>query len=186
MKMSKALLASCLFVAMPLMAADYDVDAAHTTVQFKVGHLGFSELVGRFNTFSGSYSMDDANPAAAKASLEVDAASVDTNHEARDKHLRSPDFLDVKQFPKMNFVSSSYQGTKDKGVLKGTLTLHGVSKEVAFDVVKIGEGKDPWGGYRSGFNASTTIKRSDFGVSYMLPGIPDEMSINLFVEGVRK
>ncbi len=67
MKMTKALLASCLFMAAPLMAADYDVDAAHTTVQFKVGHLGFSELVGRFNTFSGTFSMDDANPAAAKA-----------------------------------------------------------------------------------------------------------------------
>ena len=86
MKMTKALLASCLFMAAPLMAADYDVDAAHTTVQFKVGHLGFSELVGRFNTFSGTFSMDDANPAAAKASFEIDAASVDSNHEAREKH----------------------------------------------------------------------------------------------------
>ena len=158
MKMTQALLASCLFMAAPLMAADYDVDAAHTTVQFKVGHLGFSELVGRFNTFSGTFSMDDANPAAAKASFEIDAASVDSNHEARDKHLRSPDFLDVKQYPKMTFVSTAYEGTKEKGVLKGTLTLHGVAKEVAFDLVKIGEGKDPWGGYRSGFNASTTIK----------------------------
>jgi polyisoprenoid-binding protein YceI len=186
MKMTKALLASCLFMAAPLMAADYDVDAAHTTVQFKVGHLGFSELVGRFNTFSGTFSMDDANPAAAKASFEIDAASVDSNHEPRDKHLRSPDFLDVKQYPKMTFVSTGYEGTKEKGMLKGTLTLHGISKPVAFELVHIGEGKDPWGGYRSGFNASTTIKRSDFGVSYMLPGIPDEMSINLFVEGVRK
>ncbi|MGY2498839.1 YceI family protein, partial [Klebsiella pneumoniae] len=99
-----------------------------TTVQFKVGHLGFSELVGRFNTFSGTFSMDDANPAAAKASFEIDAASVDSNHEARDKHLRSPDFLDVKQYPKMTFVSTAYEGTKEKGVLKGTLTLHGVAK----------------------------------------------------------
>ena len=95
-----------------LMAADYDVDAAHTTVQFKVGHLGFSELVGRFNTFSGTFSMDDANPAAAKASFEIDAASVDSNHEPRDKHLRSPDFLDVKQFPKMTFVSSGYRAPR--------------------------------------------------------------------------
>ena len=186
MKMTKALLASCLFMAAPLVAADHDGDAAHPTHQFKVGHLGFSELVGRFNTFSGTFSMDGANPTAAKASFEIDAASVDSNHEARDKHLRSPDFLDVKQYPKMTFVSSGYEGTKDKGVLKGTLTLHGVSKGVAFDMVHIGEGKDPWGGYRSGFNATTTIKRSDFGVNYMLPGIPDEMSINLFVEGVRK
>ena len=81
----------------------------------------------------------------AKASFEVDAASVDSNHEARDKHLRSPDFLDVKQYPKMTFVSSAYEGTKDKGVLKGTLTLHGVAKEVAFDLVKIGEGKESLG-----------------------------------------
>ena len=123
---------------------------------------------------------------AAKASFEIDAASVDSNHEARDKHLRSPDFLDVKQYPKMTFVSTGYEGTKDKGVLKGTLTLHGVSKDVAFDLVHIGEGKDPWGGYRSGFNATTTIKRSEFGVNYMVPNIPDEMTINLFVEGVRK
>ena len=186
MKMSKALLASCLFMAAPLMAAEYDVDPAHPTVQFKVGHLGFSELVGRFNTFSGTFSIDDANPAAAKASFEVDAASVDSNHEPRDKHLRSPDFLDVKQYPKMTFVSSAYEGTKDKGVLKGTLTLHVGSKEVAFNLVKVGEGKEPWGGYRSGVNATTTIKRSDFGVNYMVPNIPDEMSINLFAEGVRK
>jgi polyisoprenoid-binding protein YceI len=186
MKMTKMLLASSLLMAMPLMAAEYDVDPAHTTVQFEVGHLGFSELVGRFNTFSGTFAMDDANPTAAKASFEVDAASVDSNHEARDKHLRSPDFLDVKQYPKLSFVSTAYEGTKDKGVLKGSLTLHGVTKDVAFDLVKIGEGKDPWGGYRSGFNAVTTIKRSDFGVNYMLPNIPDEMKIKLFVEGVRR
>jgi polyisoprenoid-binding protein YceI len=186
MKMTKMLLASSLLMAMPLMAAEYDVDPAHTTVQFEVGHLGFSELVGRFNTFSGTFAMDDANPTAAKASFEVDAASVDSNHEARDKHLRSPDFLDVKQYPKLSFVSTAYEGSKDKGVLKGSLTLHGVTKDVAFDLVKIGEGKDPWGGYRSGFNAVTTIKRSDFGVNYMLPNIPDEMKIKLFVEGVRR
>lgn len=186
MKMTKMLLTSSLLMAMPLMAAEYDVDPAHTTVQFEVGHLGFSELVGRFNTFSGTFAMDDANPTAAKASFEVDAASVDSNHEARDKHLRSPDFLDVKQYPKLSFVSTAYEGSKDKGVLKGSLTLHGVTKDVAFDLVKIGEGKDPWGGYRSGFNAVTTIKRSDFGVNYMLPNIPDEMKIKLFVEGVRR
>lgn len=183
---TKALLFSSLFITAPLIAADYDVDPAHTSVQFKIGHLGFSELAGRFNTFNGTFSMDDANPTAAKASFEIDTASVDTNHEPRDKHLRSPDFLDVKQYPKMSFVSTGYEGSKDKGVLKGNLTLHGVTKPVAFEMVHIGEGKDPWGGYRSGFNASTSIKRSDFGVNFMVPNIPDEMNIDLFIEGIRR
>lgn len=185
-KLKHTLLAAALLSSTAVMAADYDVDPAHTTVQFKIGHLGFSELVGRFDKFSGNFSMDDANPAAAKASFEVDAASVDSNHEPRDKHLRSPDFLDVKSFPKITFTSTAYEGTKEKGVLKGTLTMHGVSKEVAFNLVHVGEGKDPWGGYRSGFNATTTVKRSDFGVKYMIPNIPDEMTLSLFVEGVRR
>ncbi|MBR9858461.1 MAG: hypothetical protein GYB38_12210 [Gammaproteobacteria bacterium] len=181
-----ALLVSSLALAGPVMAADYKVDPAHTTAVFEVSHMGFSTLLGRFNTLEGEYQFDAENPAAAKASFTIEADSVDTNHQERDKHLRSPDFFDVRQYPTLNFASTGYEGDKDGGKLSGDLTVHGVSQPVTFDVSFIGEGEDPWGGYRNGFNAETTIKRSDFGMSYGLPGVGDDIHIKLFVEGIRQ
>ncbi|WP_210398300.1 YceI family protein [Motiliproteus sediminis] len=189
----KTLLVGASFSAatlLPLSASaapvTYKVDAAHTTAQFIIGHLGVSRTVGRFNELEGSYQIDADNPAANSVELTIQAASIDTNHTKRDDHLRSPDFLDVNQFPTLTFKSSSYQGNDAKGVITGDLTLHGVTKEVSFEVEKVGEGKDPWGGYRNGFVASTTINRSDFGVSYFIPGVTDATEITLFIEGIRQ
>ncbi len=165
---------------------DYAVDLSHSTVQFVIGHLGFSMTVGRFNNFEGSYTLDAENPSANSVSLTIDAASVDTNHGKRDDHLRSPDFLDVKQFPQITFQSSGYQGDAESGTLTGDMTLHGVTRPVSFEVEKVGEGDDPWGGYRSGFIARTTLMRSEFGVSYSIPNVPDEMEVSVFVEGIRQ
>ncbi|MFB9885806.1 YceI family protein [Balneatrix alpica] len=167
-------------------AADYSIDAGHSTVQFVIGHLGVSQTIGRFNTFSGDFSFDNDNPSAASVTLMVDTASIDTNHEKRDEHLASPDFLDVKQFPEMTFKSTAYEGTAEAGKLTGELTLHGVTKSVTFDVQKIGEGNDPWGGYRAGFNAQTTLNRSEFGITNFIPGVSDETQVNIFIEGIRK
>ncbi|MBJ7538333.1 YceI family protein [Marinomonas transparens] len=178
----KAIAISTLILASSLtMAADYSIDPAHSAVTFKIGHLGVSTTVGRFNKFEGEFSFpDDAK--SGKASLTVKTSSIDTNHEARDKHLRSPDFLNVKQFPTLSFNSTKFDGK----TLTGDLTLHGVTKPVSFDVKKVGEGKDPWGGYRAGFEASTTIQRSDFGITYFIPGVTDATKIEVFVEGIRK
>lgn len=163
------------------LAADYKVDPAHTFVTFKIGHLGISTTVGRFNELEGGFSLaDDAKSGSAEFTIQ--SASVDTNHEARDKHLRSPDFLDVKQFPTITFKSTSFNGEE----LTGDLTIHGVTKPVTFNVEQIGEGEDPWGGYRAGFEASTTIKRSEFGVSYFIPGVTDETELEVSVEGIRQ
>ncbi|MDP5055229.1 MAG: YceI family protein [Marinomonas hwangdonensis] len=163
------------------VAADYKVDPAHSAVTFEVGHLGVSTTPGRFNEMEGNYSYSDDGKTG-EVSFVIQSASIDTNHEARDKHLRSPDFLNVKQFPTLTFKSTSFDGEK----LVGDLTLHGVTKSVTFDVEKIGEGTDPWGGYRSGFEASTEINRSDFGITYFIPGVSDKTDITVYVEGIRQ
>jgi len=177
-----ALTASTTFAS----AAEYQVDPAHTTVQFVIGHLGISQTVGRFNEFTGQFGIDDDDPTKVSVSFTVDTSSIDTNHDKRDKHLRSPDFLDVKQYPQMHFKSTGYEGNAEQGVLTGELTLHGKTLPAEFEVIKVGEGEDPWGGYRSGFNATATINRSDYGITYFIPGISDETRIQLFVEGIRQ
>ncbi|TYL47194.1 YceI family protein [Marinomonas sp. IMCC 4694] len=163
------------------LAADYKIDPAHSAVAFKIGHLGVSTTLGRFNEFEGDFSYPE-NEKSGRASLIIKADSVDTNHDARDKHLRSPDFLDAKQFPTLTFKSTNFDGN----TLTGDLTLHGITNAVRFDVNKIGEGKDPWGGYRAGFEATTVIQRSDFGITYFIPGVSDNTMIEIYVEGIRQ
>lgn len=175
------ILGALLITGSTAFAADFNVDPAHSSVNFQIGHLGTSTTVGRFNEFEGTFSYDD-NMSNVSAKFTVQTASVDTNHDARDKHLRSPDFLDVKQFPTMTFSSTKFEGD----TLTGNLTLHGQTKPVEFSVEKVGAGNDPWGGYRAGFVATTTIKRSDFGVTYFIPGVSDETTIQVFVEGIRQ
>ncbi|TPE54650.1 hypothetical protein FJM67_03200 [Maribrevibacterium harenarium] len=177
--MKKLTLAALTLASSVAFAADYQVDAAHSAVTFEIGHLGVSTTAGRFNEFDGKFTYNENS---GSVEFTVATASVDTNHEARDKHLRSPDFLDVKQFPTLTFKSSSFDGEK----LVGDLTLHGVTKQVTFDVEKIGEGNDPWGGYRAGFEANATINRSDFGITYFIPGVSDATEITVFIEGIRQ
>lgn len=170
-------------------AADYviDTEKAHAFVQFRIQHLGFSWLYGRFNTFDGTFSYDPQNAAANKAAVNIDVASIDSNHAERDKHLRSADFLDVEKFPQARFVSTAYQDKGDgKGVLSGNLTLHGVTKPVTIAVERIGEGKDPWGGYRAGFYGTTTLTLADFGITRDLGPASQTLELMLSVEGMRQ
>ena len=106
-------------------AADYEIDAAHSFIEFRIKHLGYSWLYGRFNRFSGEFSHDPADPSANRISVSIDPASVDTNHAERDKHLRNPDFLDVERYPDAGFESTGYTGDAESGILEGMLTLHG-------------------------------------------------------------
>lgn len=168
------------------LAADYQIDLTHSAVTFETGHLGIARLPGRFNEFSGSYTWSDDNLSENSVSVEIQANSVDTNHGERDAHLRSPDFFNVRQYPTITFNSTSYEGTAEEGVLTGELTMHGVTREVEMSIVKIGEGEDPWGGYRQGFVASTELMRSDFGIDYSIPGVADETELKIFIEGIRQ
>ena len=167
-------------------AADYEIDSAHSFVEFRIKHLGYSWLYGRFNRISGRFSHDPADPEANAISVSIDPASVDTNHAERDKHLRSSDFLDVAKYPDAMFESTSYTGDAQSGTLEGMLTLHGVSKPISIRLEKLGEGKDPWGGYRAGFIGTTTLTRKDFGISYNLGPASEAMELELGIEGIRK
>lgn len=176
-----------LAMAFPVAAADYKLDDAHSFVQFRIQHLGFSWLHGRFNTLEGSYSYDDTKPEAANIKVTIDTASIDTNHAERDKHLRSKDFFAVNEYPKATFVSTSYKHLgKDKGILEGKLTMRGITKPIRIDVTHMGAGDDPWGGYRRGFYGTTTITLADFGIPYDLGPSARTAELMLTVEGIRR
>ena len=170
------------------VAAEYEIDieGMHAAIQFRIIHLGYSVLTGRFNDFSGSFTWDKDNPGASSVNVTIQTASLDSNHAERDKHLREADFLDVEKYPEATFKSTSYNGDASAGKLDGILTLHGVSKPITIDIEFIGEGDDPWGGYRAGFEGNVTLRRSDFGMMYDLGPRSDEMELDLYIEGVRK
>ena len=190
--LKKSLLASTFVVALlsPLAnAADYVVDhkGAHASINFKIKHLGYSWLTGRFDNFSGNFNYDEKNINASKISIKIDTASVNSNHGERDKHLRSGDFLEVSKFSEATFVSSSIADKgNDKIEVKGLFTFHGVSKEITIDAMKIGEGKDPWGGYRAGFSGTSRIALKDFGVKMNLGPASTHVELEFHIEGVRK
>ena len=164
-----------------------DTEKAHAFVQFRIKHLGYSWLYGRFNDFGGTFTYDEADPSKSQVAVTINTASIDSNHAERDKHLRSKDFLDVGKYPEATFKSTSYEVTgPDEATLTGDLTLHGVTKPVTIDVRQIGAGPDPWGGYRRGFEGRTTIKLADFGITKDLGPASRELELMLSVEGIRQ
>ncbi len=173
----------------PAVAAPstYEIDPAHSTAMFKVKHMDVSHVYGRFDDFSGRYLLDADAPDASSVELTIQTASVDTNNEKRDQHLRSADFFDVEQYPEMTFKSTKVEkaGT-DAWNVTGDLTLHGVTKPVQMKVVKTGEIDDPRVGHRTGFEGSTTIERSRFGMTGGIPGVSDTVWITIAVEGQRQ
>ena len=185
---SAALLAGSV-MALPAIAADYVIDSkgAHASINFKIKHLGYSWLTGRFDKFAGEFSFDDKSPDKAAISVEIDTASVNSNHAERDKHIRSADFLDVAKFPKAMFKSTSVKpGANGKAVVEGELTLHGVTKAITIDAEYIGGGKDPWGGFRQGFAGTTSFALADFGITKNLGPASKVIQLELHVEGIRK
>jgi len=182
-------LAAALVMPGLAIAENYVIDTqgAHAAVQFRIKHLGYSWLYGRFNEFSGRFTYDEKDPSASYAEVVIKMASVDSNHAERDKHLRDERFFDVEKYPEARFVSTGFTETGDgKATLQGDLTLHGVTKPVTIDVEHVGHGSDPWGGYRRGFQGSTTIKLADFGMTYDLGPASTHAEIILSVEGIRR
>ncbi len=170
-------------------AADYVVDykGAHASINFKVQHLGYSWLTGRFDKFNGKFNYDSKNVAASKIEINIDTTSVNSNHAERDKHLKSDDFLEVNKFASAQFVSTSVTDKGDNQLeIKGELTLHGISKEITINAHKIGEGKDPWGGYRVGFSGTSEITMKDFGIKMDLGPASAKVMFDLHIEGVRQ
>ena len=171
------------------MAADYkiDIEGQHAFINFKVNHLGMSWLHGGFNDFSGNFSYDAKNPEASKVDVLIKTNSVDTNHADRDKHIRSGDFLNVSKYPEARFVSTAVTVTGDDSMdITGDLTLNGVTKSIVINAEKVGEGQDPWGGYRAGFSGTSKIKMKDFGIKMDLGPASQDVIFELSVEGIRQ
>lgn len=170
-------------------AADYVIDTqgAHAFVNFKIKHLGYSWLYGRFNTFSGEFSYDPANADASKIKVVIDTASIDSNHAERDKHLRGDDFLNVDKHPKAMFTSTDIDfNDADTATVTGEFSLNGVTKNISFEINKVGEGEDPWGGYRVGFVGNTSIALKDYNIDYDLGPASTHVDLELAIEGIRK
>mgnify|MGYP001407063421 CR=1 FL=1 len=164
-----------------------DTAGAHAFVMFKVSHIGFAWIYGRFNSFSGEFTFDPEDPAAASVTMKVDTASLDTNHAERDRHLRSADFFAVEQFPEAHFASTAYRRTgQEKGVLSGNLTIKGITRPVELTVEELGAGADPWGGYRRAFAARGTINLADFKMADRLGPAVSEAELIISFEGVRQ
>src|ERR1039458_5945655 len=182
-----ALLLSAL--ALPALAADYDIDSAHSAAQFSVRHLMVSNVRGSFKKVTGKVVFNEANPSATVVQASIDVSTVDTGEAGRDTHLKSADFFDLAKFPSMTFVSKSASKTRQGIDLSGDLTLHGVTKSVVLHVSDITkEIKDPRGMLRIGATATTVIDRQDFGIvwNHNLDGggvvVGNEVTITIDIE----
>jgi polyisoprenoid-binding protein YceI len=174
-------------------AETYTVDPVHSSVLFKIKHMNVADFYGRFNDYSGEIVLDEADPTGSSVSFEVKVASIDTNNEQRDTHLRSADFFAADQHPAIKFRSTRIKDVEDDEIdLEGELTLHGVTKPLSLKLERIGAGPDMWGGQRAGFATELTLKRSDYGMTTMLEGpngvkpLGDEVTLIISLETVRK
>jgi polyisoprenoid-binding protein YceI len=184
-----------LFVLLSLSstrAADtYMIDKMHSTLGFEVRHL-FSKVPGKFNEFSGVLQYDEANPEISNVEVTIDAKSIDTSNAQRDGHLKSPDFFDVAKYPEITFKSKSVKKTGDgKFDVTGDFALHGVTKTVVLKVELLGKGAGPQGVTVSGWEATTSIKRSEYGLTWnnVIEGtqmVGEDVLIDLKVEADKK
>ena len=144
----------------------WQIDQSHSEIQFSAKHLMISTVRGRFNSYTGTVEADEQNPTAAVVNVQIDASSLVTGDEKRDGHLRSPDFLDVDQFPYLTFKSTRIEGARESFTVYGDLTLHGVTREIALNVEFNGVGTNPWGKRIAAFTAETRLNRKDFGLNW--------------------
>jgi polyisoprenoid-binding protein YceI len=164
-------------------ADTYKIDPAHSTILFRIKHLGVSYVFARFNTISGSVTLDNDKPESSKVKVEIKTDSIDSGNEKRDAHLKTGDFFDVKQFPMASFTSTSVKKQGDKKFsVTGDLALHGVTKPVTVEMENVGKGKGMQGGELAGFFGTFTIKRADFGMNFMPDGLGDEVAVTVSIE----
>ena len=174
-------------------AAEYVIDPDHSQVIFKVKHMGISTVTGRFDLIEGSYTFDDADMSKSSVETTITAASINTNKQKRDKHLKSPEFLNVEKYPTITFKSKEVKkGDGEDFIIVGDLTINGVTKQVELDAEYGGKAQDPMGDERTAFTAETKIDRKDFGITWnktLDSGglvVGDDVKIELEVEGIRK
>jgi polyisoprenoid-binding protein YceI len=166
-------------------ADNYQLDTAHTAVTFKVAHLGLSWTHGRFNEVSGRFVIDSAEPTQSSFELSLKAGSIDTGNEKRDEHLRSPDFLNVKQFPAATFKSTSVRPVQGGLEVTGEFTFHGKTQPITFTLAGGKTAEVPPGVRRTGYSTQFKLKRSDYGMDKMAGAVGDEVYVSVSFEGVK-
>jgi polyisoprenoid-binding protein YceI len=165
----------------------FKVDPIHSMVLFRVKHFNVGYIHGRFNNVTGSFTWDEANPAASSLEVQVKADTIDTGNAARDQHLKGPDFFSVKEFPTIVFKSTRVrQIDAHHYEVAGEMTLHGTTRPLTVTLEHVGSGKDPMGNSRTGFETTFTINRSEFGMKGLLQGIGDEVRVTAAFEGLRQ
>jgi polyisoprenoid-binding protein YceI len=171
--------------------ARYNVDLDHSTVEFRVAHMVVSKTTGRFMDYNGFIEMDPEVLTVKTIEAEIKTASVNTNHQKRDTHLRSADFFNVEKYPVMTYKLKSYRRTGDDYTAVGDLTLLGVTREIALVGKFNGVAKDPWGNVRAGFTAEGKFNRKDFGMNWSKTldngglVVGDEVQIKLDIECIK-
>jgi polyisoprenoid-binding protein YceI len=193
---SKTAFAIAMLVTLPVLAhaETWQIDPAHTNVEFSVRHMMISNVKGQFQKTSGTVDVNGKDPTSAKIDATIDATSINTRVDKRDAHLKSPAFLDVDKFPTITFKSTKVEADgPGKWNVTGDLTLHGVTKPVVLEVEGTGAPiNDPMGNTRAGASATTKIKRSDFGLTWNQPletggvMVGDEVAISIDVEAVKQ
>jgi polyisoprenoid-binding protein YceI len=174
-----------------LTPGTWNVDPVHSTVGFVARHLMIAKVRGRFSSFSGTITVPE-DRLATKLQASVELSSISTGDEQRDSHLRTADFFDIENHPAMTFESKSVKADGDDYVLTGDLTIKGITRSVDFDLEFEGVGPDPWGGTRAGFNATTEINRTEFGIEWnakLETGgwlVGDKIKIELEIEAVKQ
>ncbi len=182
-----ALILSASFVNPAPAAETYKLDPDHTSIIFRLKHLGVAYVYGRFGGPTGSFVFDESSPANSSIEIQVDAKNVDTAVAKRDNHLKSPDFFDAGEHPLIKFKSTSVKKSgPDSYEVSGNLTLLGKTRPVTVKARQTGNGKDPWGNFRQGFETSFSIKRSDFGMDFMMGVAGDDVLLTVSVEGIRQ
>ena len=168
-------------------AETYKLDPMHTSIVFRVKHLGVAYVYGRFNGPSGTFVFDETSPSKSAIEMQAETNNVDTAVEKRDTHLKSPDFFNTGEYPTVSFKSKSVKKLNEAVYeVSGDLTLLGKTRPITVEVNATGAGKDPWGNFRRGFETSFSIKRSDFGMTFMMGGVSDEVNLTVSVEGIRQ
>ena len=168
-------------------AETYKLDPGHTSIVFRVKHLGVSYVYGRINGPTGSFVFDELSPSKCAIDMQAEIKNVDTAVEKRDTHLKSPDFFNAGEHPTILFKSKSVKKLSENTYeVSGDLTLLGKTRPITVKVNATGAGKDPWGNFRRGFETSFSIKRSDFGMNFMMGGVSDEVNLTVSVEGIRQ
>ena len=170
-------------------AVAYEIDTSHSMIIFRAKHKGISYNYGRFNEFGGSLTIDETDISKSAVQFEVKAASIDTANKKRDQHLRSPDFFSAKQFPVITFKSTEVkmkEGTEDTLVVTGDLELLGVKKSITVDVAITGKGKGERGESMIGFETIFTIQRSEFGMTYGIGAVGDDVRLIVTIEAAQK